>query len=130
MIPMCSTGLVIARSNARAKADIENVDLLGNATAFVVGNSLNNAVTGNGAANRLSGATGDDTLIGNQGDDTIDGGDGADALYGGDGNDLLIGSAGNDLLDGGLGNDTASFMAATNLRLSLRSGTMTDPSLG
>ncbi|WP_323716105.1 M10 family metallopeptidase [Paracoccus aminovorans] len=86
-------------------ANLENLELIGNAAQNGTGNALGNRMTGNALANQLSGLLGDDTLFGAGGNDTLLGGMGNDVLWGGAGNDLLHGGMGNDLLHGGPGDD-------------------------
>lgn len=80
-----------------ARADLENITLLGSGAY--------NA-TGNGNANILIGNNGTNTLDGQGADDTLTAGGGNDSLIGGTGNDILTGGTGADKMTGGDGNDT------------------------
>ncbi len=51
-------------------ANLENLVYIGQNSAVLTGNALNNAITGNGAGNILDGGAGADTLTGGAGDDT------------------------------------------------------------
>jgi Ca2+-binding RTX toxin-like protein len=55
------------------------------------------------------GNVGANTIIGNTGNNVLTGLGGADTLSGGEGNDKLLGNAGNDVLTGGSGTDTFVF---------------------
>jgi len=72
-------------------SNVENLQLVGDATIHGTGNGLNNVLTGNAMGNHLRGD------------------DGADTLSGGGGSDVLIGEAGNDRLIGGSGADIFVF---------------------
>jgi Ca2+-binding RTX toxin-like protein len=87
-------------------ANIENLQLKGNAAIDGTGNGLNNSITGNDANNILRGLAGNDYLYGKGGVDQLFGGDGNDRLFGGLGNDSIFGDAGNDALQGEEGNDS------------------------
>jgi len=77
-------------------ANVERLELLGQAPIDGVGNALANELIGNDEGNRLEGLDGDDVLAGMGGNDTLTGGTGDDQLDGGAGVDQLIGGAGND----------------------------------
>ncbi|MFT0859063.1 VWA domain-containing protein [Ancylobacter sp. G4_0304] len=81
-----------------------DLELIGGAPIFGVGNGYANTIYGNNAANLLKGVGGNDTLYGRGGDDR---------LYGGVGNDTLDGGPGDDVLAGEAGFDTASYGSAT-----------------
>ncbi|TFW14353.1 calcium-binding protein [Brevundimonas intermedia] len=53
-----------------ANANIENINLTGDAAINAAGNALNNTIIGNSANNGLNGGKGADTLIGGLGNDT------------------------------------------------------------
>ncbi|MFO1163284.1 MAG: Calx-beta domain-containing protein [Reyranellaceae bacterium] len=74
--------------------NIENLQLLGAADLFGVGNGVANILIGNDGGNVLDGQGGDDYIVG------------------GLGNDVLKGGVGNDVLDGGAGTDTADYSGA------------------
>jgi Ca2+-binding RTX toxin-like protein len=90
------SGASIKTNLAASLAFIENITLIGNASA-AQGNTLANHLVGNSVANLLHGR---------EGDDRLEGGDGNDELHGEDGNDTLDGGGGADALWGGSGNDT------------------------
>ena len=69
-------------------ANVENLDLRGDAAIDGTGNALDNFIGGNNGVNVLTGGAGNDVFDG-EGD--------ADTIYGGEGNDEI---------DGGLGADT------------------------
>ena len=89
-------------------ANVEHLNLSGNAAINGYGNDLANRIMGNDAANIIKGLAGNDTLAGGGGNDTIDGGVGNDIITGGAGNDRLIGGAGKDIFSfaTGFGIDT------------------------
>lgn len=68
-------------------ANIEDLNLLGDAALDGAGNELNNNLTGNTGDNQLYGLEGNDFLLGNAGNDVLDGGFGNDILFGGSGDD-------------------------------------------
>jgi len=85
-------------------ANVENLELTGNADITGTGNALNNSITGNDGAN---------VLIGGAGNDLLEGEDGADTVLGGIGNDRIVMdvAAGNvDTADGGIGLDTLALV--------------------
>ncbi|MGO4726239.1 MULTISPECIES: calcium-binding protein [unclassified Inquilinus] len=86
-------------------ANVEELNLMGNADTNGSGNALDNTIVGNVAANLLSGEGGNDVLIGAGGDDQLSGNAGKDSLFGGDGNDTLYGDEGDDVLRGEAGAD-------------------------
>lgn len=59
-------------------ANVENLQVLGNADCNATGNASGNRMVGNGYANRLEGLDGNDTLEGGYGQDTLLGGAGDD----------------------------------------------------
>ena len=68
---------VIASANHTLRANIENLDLIGNAKDGT-GNSLDNVISGNALANKLTGGGGHDELVGGGARDTLVGNTGAD----------------------------------------------------
>lgn len=102
-----TSGVDLVRSTAAygLGAGIENLELLGSATIFGIGNILNNKITGNGAENLIDGAAGNDTIIGGGGNDLLGGGIGNDVIDGGIGDDIINAGAGSDTITGGAGND-------------------------
>jgi Ca2+-binding RTX toxin-like protein len=78
-------------------ANVEWLELSGDAAIDGTGNALDNLIVGNDAANRLAGGDGHDRLQGRGGDDLLDGGAGDDILDGGSGDDTMYGGSGNDL---------------------------------
>ncbi|HFC8842268.1 TPA: calcium-binding protein [Neisseria oralis] len=86
-------------------ANVENLELLGEANIYGAGNNADNLLVGNAGRNRLYSGRGNDIVDGGAGNDHINGGDGNDRLYGGKGDDIIYGGAGNDILDGGTGKD-------------------------
>jgi len=84
-------------------ANVEVLNMMGNANIDATGNDLANTIIGNGGANALLGAGGNDTL---------NGGGGRDILFGGAGNDVLYGGAGGDKLSGEAGRDTFAYVVA------------------
>jgi Ca2+-binding RTX toxin-like protein len=88
------------------------------ATAFTLGNNVENLTltgaaningSGQGLANIILGNSGNNVLSGAGGADTLDGGSGTDTLDGGTGDDRLIGGANADTMSGGAGNDVFVF---------------------
>lgn len=81
-------------------AEVEDLQLAGNANIDGVGNELRNVLSGNiGSkliANRLEGGAGDDDLYGRDGDDILLGGDGNDRHFAGTGADRMAGGLGDD----------------------------------
>jgi len=61
---------VQARINYVLVANVENLELTGNAAINGTGNALDNKITGNAAANILDGGLGADTMVGGDGNDT------------------------------------------------------------
>jgi Ca2+-binding RTX toxin-like protein len=78
-------------------ANLENLDLQGNADLNGTGNALDNVIDGNNGDNILTGGAGNDDLIDDLGDDI---------LLGGTGDDRMFGGVGRDVYDGGQGADT------------------------
>ena len=60
--------------------NIENVDIIGGAALFAIGNEFANEILGNFGSTSSNGLDGNDTIQGFNGNDTIDGGDGADDM--------------------------------------------------
>ncbi len=80
-------------------ANLENLDLRGDAAIDGTGNDLANFIGGNNGNNVLSGGAGNDVFDGEGGadtilsgtdNDTIDGGLGADSMVGGSGDDMYV----------------------------------------
>jgi Ca2+-binding RTX toxin-like protein len=92
-------------------ANIEKLELAGNAALNGTGNNLNNVLTGNDAANFLSGAGGDDGLFGGAGNDVLDGGSGADTMLGGAGDDVYLVDNAIDLIGEKAINSEAEFLS-------------------
>ncbi|MDF8332041.1 calcium-binding protein [Novosphingobium cyanobacteriorum] len=86
-------------------ANVEILQIGGNAAIGGNGNDGANLLIGNEAANALDGGRGDDTLRGLGGNDSLAGGAGRDLLEGGIGNDTMDGGNDDDSLDGGAGDD-------------------------
>ena len=84
---------------------IENMEIIADVPASVVGNDLNNSIRANGQNNAIAGSGGNDTIDGGGGVDRLNGDAGADKLSGGDGNDSLTGGTGRDTLIGGSNED-------------------------
>jgi Ca2+-binding RTX toxin-like protein len=87
-------------------ANVETLQLTGEAGVNGTGNSLGNKIYGNSGNNVLNGGGGSDTITAGAGNDTLNGGSGADTLEGEAGNDRIVGGAGNDSLAGGSGADS------------------------
>ena len=81
---------VYASVNYTLPANVEILNLTGNAAISGTGNNLDNTITGNANANVLDGGTGEDLLFGAGGDDTLIGNSAGDQLYGSTGNDTYI----------------------------------------
>jgi Ca2+-binding RTX toxin-like protein len=90
-------------------ANLENIELLGNAAINSNGNALDNIMTGNAGANTLDGGDGADEIHGHGDNDYVYGGAGDDELFGEAGNDKLIGTIGVDVMTGGIGADIFEF---------------------
>jgi Ca2+-binding RTX toxin-like protein len=61
---------ILVQAGFTLPGEIENLVLVGNVVATLVGNAAANRITGDGAGNSLDGLAGNDTLIGGGGDDT------------------------------------------------------------
>jgi VCBS repeat-containing protein len=96
---------VITTANFTLSANIENLNLIGNATQGT-GNASANTITANSSGSVLSGLAGADTLIGGLGADVLLGGSDSDNLQGNAGADVLDGGTGADAMVGGLDNDS------------------------
>lgn len=101
--------LVVAYSDYRLGAHVENLSLKGPDARNATGNDLDNKIAGNEFDNVISGKGGNDFLRAMGGNDQVFGGAGDDRLEGNDGNDLLHGGAGRDTLFGGAGSDKFRF---------------------
>ena len=86
--------------------NVEQLQLVGDATIDGTGNVTDNFISGNATNNTLNGSDGNDTIHGEQGNDHVIGDAGNDTLFGDAGDDRLDGGDGNDVLEGGGGNDT------------------------
>ena len=93
-------------TSTRLPSIFETATLLGERSASLTGNALDNRLTGNAGNNLLVGDRADDFLRGEAGNDTIDAGAGDDRVMGGDGNDSVKGGGGNDFVRGEDGDDT------------------------
>jgi Ca2+-binding RTX toxin-like protein len=71
-------------------ANIEALELTGDADLTGTGDEHDNALTGNAGANLLRGEVGADTIAGGAGADTLVGGAGDDVLDGGEGGDVAV----------------------------------------
>jgi len=93
---------VKSTANYTLAAQVENLQLMGEAKINGIGNTMANKITGNDNNNTLSGLEGDDTLFGHDGDDVLRGGAGSDTLYGNSGADDMDGGEDGDIyyLDG------------------------------
>lgn len=111
VIEFADGGIDTVRSTVthRLTANVENLNLVGDAAINGVGNAGANRITGNSAANMLNGGAGNDTLSGGAGNDTLFGGAGNDRILGGDGDDRIVGGLGADQLYGGAGRDVFVF---------------------
>ena len=78
---------VIATVSHTLSANVEQLQVWGDAAVTATGNGLDNTIFGNNAGDTIKGLAGADYLVGGTGNDKIDGGTGADAMYGGLGND-------------------------------------------
>jgi serralysin len=94
------TDRVTATINHVLRANIEQLELGGDADLRGYGNGLDNLLLGNGGANQLYGRDGSDQLLGSGGNDI---------LFGENGNDRLVGGAGQDRTYGGAGADEFIF---------------------
>ncbi len=83
------TDLVFSTVSFALGNHVENLTLIGGATADGIGNTVANVLLGNNAANMLDGGGGNDSLSGASGNDTLIGGAGADTLAGGNGLDVF-----------------------------------------
>lgn len=109
------TDTVIASIDWSLSANIEKLELRGNAALSGTGNNLDNVLTGNDAANTLFGARGDDGLFGQGGNDILDGGPGKDTLIGGTGDDIYVVDNEVDLVTEKAFNSEAEFVAIRTL---------------
>ena len=82
-LPSGGTDTVISSIRYTLGSDVENGQLSGINTAYLIGNAVANNLTGNGSANRIEGLGGDDHLFGMGGADLLLGGLGVDTLEGG-----------------------------------------------
>lgn len=71
-------------------ANLEELVLMGGASANLTGNALSNRLQGNAGNNLLQGRVGADTIVGGAGSDTLVGGLGNDVLNGGSGADVYL----------------------------------------
>ncbi|NJR38350.1 MAG: calcium-binding protein [Leptolyngbyaceae cyanobacterium CSU_1_4] len=108
VIEEVDAGIDTVQSSARFTtllANVENLDLIGNAEALGRGNELNNIINGSVTArNSLFGGGGDDILNGADLADRLFGEAGRNTLNGNGGNDELTGST-DDVMNGGNGDD-------------------------
>jgi Ca2+-binding RTX toxin-like protein len=79
---------VISQVSYTLRANIENLELTGDANLAGNGNELDNLLTGNNGGNLLNGKDGVDILDGGAGNDTLVGGTGEDTMGGGSGDDV------------------------------------------
>jgi Ca2+-binding RTX toxin-like protein len=82
------------------------------ASAFTLGNYVENGVVSSAVGGALAGNGLDNRLNGGAGGDSLNGASGKDILVGGAGNDTLDGGSGADALTGGAGGDTFRFDVA------------------
>jgi trimeric autotransporter adhesin len=85
---------VYASVNYTMGANVEILELTGNAAINGTGNASNNSMYGNSAANSLSGGAGNDTLDGGAGNDTLTGGTGDDIYVVDSTSDAVVEAAG------------------------------------
>ena len=88
------TDTVYSSVDYTLSANVEKLQLIGQAASAATGNDLDNTIIGNNAGDRLAGGAGKDTLIGGAGNDVLVGGPGADVLTGGGGADRFTFSLG------------------------------------
>jgi len=82
---------VFASGSIILSDNIEGVELIGDDSSDVIGNSLDNTIIGNAGDNSFDGGDGIDIIRGAQGDDFIDGGESDDtAVYSGSASDYSI----------------------------------------
>ncbi|MFN0264742.1 calcium-binding protein [Tepidamorphus sp. 3E244] len=84
---------------------LQALNILGDGSISIAGNSLDNDIFGNAGSNVIAGYSGADTILGAEGDDRLFGHEGRDLIDGGEGNDTITGDEGDDQLGGGAGHD-------------------------
>jgi hypothetical protein len=81
---------VVAVTSYTLAANVEQLQIWGNAKVTGTGNALDNRIFGNNASNTLNGAAGKDYIVGGTAADKIAGGAGSDLVYGGNGKDTFV----------------------------------------